>query len=264
MHSIAILKPNNEIVKGNYNQIRDFCIKECLKDDNIDGFLEFQQQYTYFEPYFDYTMFKLKYILLNPLCQTQKALYTVGDTLYKIKIDHIDYDYIVKKSNAEIEKETTLPFMTKGSDEVLQIENKSIQNMTTCLLDPNCVGLLNAENSSHGITANTILNQILLVSPKISKDYTSSLDSSIIDEDNYAINYLGKQIGFMRITDKKTFPVIIANEPSITVEQKELIEKLKEDGYNYYNLDTETARLTNCYKEIIKKDGFEERQEKKR
>lgn len=264
MNSIAILKPNNEIIKGNYNQIRKFCIKECLKDDNIDEFLEFQQKYTYFEPYFDYIMFKLKYVLLNPLCQTKKALYAVEDAFYKIKIDNIDYNSIVNMVNIEIQKAKILPFMTKCSDEVLQIENKNTKNMTTCLLDPNCVGLLNAENSSHGITANTVLNQILLLSPEITKDYTSSLYSSIIDEDNYAINYLAKQMGFMRLTDKKTFPIIIANQQSITEEQKELIEKLKDDGYNYYDLDVEVTSLTNNYKEIIKKDRLEKNEEYKR
>ena len=71
-------------------------------------------------------------------------------------------------------------------------------------------------------------------------------------------------MGFMRLTDKKTFPIIIANQQSITEEQKELIEKLKEDGYNYYDLDVKVTSLTNNYKEIIKKDRLEKNEEYKR
>ena len=66
---IAILKPNNQLIQGTYPKIREVCINECLKDENISDFIDFQQQYNYFEPYFDYVMFKLKYIIINPLYQ---------------------------------------------------------------------------------------------------------------------------------------------------------------------------------------------------
>lgn len=220
----AILKPDNQLIQGNYTLIREFCKKECLKDENISDFIEFSQSYNYFEPYFDYVMFKLNYIFINP-------------------------------------------FISKCSDEELGIEKKTESNMTTCILDPNNIGLLNnkgTEHGSHGITANTVVNQLLLISPKINQDFIENLNSQTEYEDNDSITYLSNRFGCMRITDKSTYPIIIANELSLNEEQIELIRKLQQDGYNYYDLETDVESFNSIYRKLISKKYISEKETRKK
>lgn len=256
---IAILKPNNQLIQGTYPKIREVCINECLKDENISDFIDFQQQYNYFEPYFDYVMFKLKYIIINPLYQKSTAISAVGNNLYKTDINILDYNKITKDIQEEMMSVNKLPLLSKSSDEELDIEKEeleTIENIKTCLLDPNNIALLNSmgsENGSHGITANTILNQLLLISPKINQDFIETIKKEEY-EDNTVITYLSNKLGFMRITDKKTYPTIIANELSINEEQKESIARLKSAGFHYFDLETKIDNFNDLYKELISEE----------
>lgn len=263
----AILKPDNQLIQGNYTLIREICKKECLKDENISDFIEFSQSYNYFEPYFDYVMFKLNYIFINPFYQKSNALCKEGDSLYKIKINSIDYKEIRTKVEEEIKSRMLLPFISKCSDEELGIEKKTESNMTTCILDPNNIGLLNnkgTEHGSHGITANTVVNQLLLISPKINQDFIENLNSQTEYEDNDSITYLSNRFGCMRITDKSTYPIIIANELSLNEEQIELIRKLQQDGYNYYDLETDVESFNSIYRKLISKKYISEKETRKK
>lgn len=67
MNLVALLTPDNKLLKATYPKLRNICIKECLKEENIEEFMEFQKEYSYFEPYFDFMFFRKKYLLLNPL-----------------------------------------------------------------------------------------------------------------------------------------------------------------------------------------------------
>lgn len=58
MNLVALLTPDNKLLKATYPKLRNICIKECLKEENIEEFMEFQKEYSYFEPYFDFMFFR--------------------------------------------------------------------------------------------------------------------------------------------------------------------------------------------------------------
>lgn len=254
MNFVALLTPENKILKATYSKLRSICMKECLKEENIDEFMEFQKDYSYFEPYFDFVMFKLKYILINPIYMQRSALYPIEDGLYSIEVDTLDYEKIKQQAQEMAKSLQTIPFMTMSSDESLRIRRMTKDTIKTCLLDSNNVGLLNkngGNDGSHGITGNTILNQMLLLSPTINKEYIEFLNNENIIKESTALNYLIRDIGFLIITDKSINPLVIANESAMTESQLKLRDDLEKDGYLYYDIEIPVQSLSNEYKKYI-------------
>lgn len=65
MNLVALLTPDNKLLKATYPKLRNICIKECLKEENIEEFMEFQKEYSYFEPYFDFMFFSKKIFIIE-------------------------------------------------------------------------------------------------------------------------------------------------------------------------------------------------------
>ena len=67
----------------------------------------------------------------------------------------------------------------------------------------------------------------------------------------------------MRITNKSTYPIIIANELSLNEEKIELIRKLQQKGYHFM-IQKPIQKTLIIYRQLISKKYISEKRQKKR
>lgn len=184
---VELISPSNEKISLNYYELNDFCKAICLRKENIESFEIFKQDYNYFEPYFDYVMFKLNYQMHNCLFENDYISCRNGN-LYST-------DFY-----------SGIPYMVKCSDKSLRIEEIS-DNIPTAMIDPNGMQMMGYyvedDRGSHIMTSRTILNQMLIQSEEICKHYYSYKTNAITELIN---------IGFIRALGQDVLETLICRE----------------------------------------------------
>ena len=256
MNLVALLTPDNKLLKATYPKLRNICIKECLKEENIEQFMEFQKEYSYFEPYFDFMFFRKKYLLLNPLYVESSVLGEKNGELYLVKITEIDYEKIRRKLE-QINTQEQKIFITQCSDRKLQLKKASVKNIGRCLVDSNLISMMNVpvdSLDSHMTTANTILNQVMIRCPEIAKDFLEEIriQPEYYNDypENLIIDYVCRRLGCLRITDN----LVIYSTTSITEETQELLGELLIQNYQGIPIMDFKSNKIKEYKKILKKE----------
>lgn len=245
----GFINSENEVIKMEYTEILNYCKSLCEEEQNKQSYDEYKKGYTYFPAYFDFVVFELNYIFINPLMEPETCLIPENNSLYLSAYQGDDYQKNMDFFNTNLIYEN-ISFMGKVSDKELGIKKQTPESIIDCLMDPNMMGLITRDEKvgdSHGITGNTVLNQLLMKSTKIYDNYQQYSIEDDTDIDNKAINYLVKSLGFLRLTSPKTYPMIIGNEYVLTEEEKELISTCQENGYHYFSIDVDTSPLTSEY-----------------
>lgn len=197
---VGFITPQNEKIYMNYDEVSDFCKKICESSENIELFTNFSKNYSYFYPHFDFVMFKLDYIFINPLLEKETYLKRAGNALYKIEKYISDGDENVYEHISSLAKGTknggNYPWLVACSDNELRIREVNINDIHKCMIDPNGITLISTsdgeKDGNHEVTANTIANQLLISSKYLWKTY---------DPNHYAVSYLIEKFGFIRADD---------------------------------------------------------------
>ena len=183
-------------------------------------------------------MFELHYIFINPLFNTRTYLGAHQDSLYLHKLEDFDYEKNMRSLSELVEKDTVIPYITRCSDKSLSIKVQHSDDVKTCMIDSNLVGMMSSTDvtgTSHGITSNTVMNQFVLENSGVGRDYYYYVCEEGIDRDLDPINYMIQKLGFLRATSPEDGHILIGNESIFTDEQREFIEECKRNGYSFHN-----------------------------
>lgn len=254
---VAFITPENNIKYMSHYNVLDFCKEVCYQPKYQSAFKEFSQNYHYFYPYFDFVMFKLGYMFVNPMFQQKTFITSINNYLYLDDLNSFDYQKNKEQLIQKILSQHLYPFMTSVSAETLTVQKVSLDNINECMVDSNLMGIMNKTSvivdSSHIITANTIMNQLLLLSPTISREYYQYLNEYGFDSAVDAVNFCVQNLGFLRVIT--SYPSIITNKAILNEEQLNFIEMADNHGFNILSTDTPTKSLIKEYKATQNKIG---------
>ncbi len=197
---VSFLTPHDEIISMDYSEVDSFCQERCLQKENKEKFNAFSRKYHYFHPYFDFVMKEYQYIFKNPLFLEQKSLVLKNNVYYLVEDKGETYHKLMEKSPLP---DWEYAFLVPCSDKNLNIKMATIFNFSDCIIDPNKVSMMENLNSiskdgSHTITANTVLHQLLMFHPSLSKKLENIPKKHI----HYALNYLVSNFGFLECDSK--------------------------------------------------------------
>lgn len=243
----GFITPESKVISMTYNKVLDYCEKLCNQEQYKNKFSEFSKDYHYFSPYFDFVMFELHYIFINPLFNTGTYLGVYQDSLYFNQLESFNYEDNMKSLYELAKYDTILPYITKCSNQSLSIETQYSNNIKTCMIDPCLNGMISSTDVtgiSHGITANTVMNQFVLTNPEIASDYYCYVCEKGIDKDLDPINYMIQRLGFLRATSPKDGYILIGNQSAFTDMQRKLVDKCIKNNYSFYNTDPSLSDIS--------------------
>ena len=144
-----------------------------------------------------------------------------------------------KNENSEYDPEISL-----ASDKNLNIDCILSQDkIDTWLVDPNGYSMIfkNSEGyTNHEITANIIVNQVLMSQPGLDLSFSSN---------NYSLTYLIENFGFLRTTYYDDFGIVIGFDRLLSDTLTEYKNKiLSNSKIIYQELETEYKNLNNINK----------------
>ena len=253
---VSFILPNNSKIDMNYNEVEEYCKSICLLDKNKEEFSSFAEDYSYFTPYFDFIMFKLNYIFINANFSDME-LFHIDNALYLYPANLRNYEESFNRAKTICNESFDLPFMTSVSDKELGITTCSTVDTKDVLIDPCLYGMMSKSGTisgSHGITATTVLNQLLIKSKTVYDHYFEyiSFDNDLFSD---PINFLVKNIGFIRATSFNINPMLIGNTKIMEETQLNFIRECEKSGYRYWDSEVYASKsLVKEYKKTIKKD----------
>lgn len=194
---VGFMTPQNETYLMTYNEVNDFCKLVCEQEKYLEQFNEFSKNYTYFYPYFDFVMFELDYIFINPLLEEGTCLKKVGNALYKVSEYVLDdeeniYECITSLAKS-IKNGGNYADLVACSDKELNIRKCNIADIHKCMIDPDGFTMISTndgeKDGNHEVTSSTIINQLLITSKYLYQTY---------DSKKYTASYLIEKFGFIR------------------------------------------------------------------
>lgn len=234
---VGFITPLNETYLMNYDEVNDFCESICLSDKYIERFKAFSKNYTYFLPYFDFIMFELDYIFINPLLEENTYLRKCGNALYKINKNVIEESVtyeLIDDYSKRLKNGKNYPIIVSSSDFELKIGPIDKFKINDCMIDPNGYALMSTSDGedygNHEVTSNTILNQLLINNKDLYKTFPK----------NYSAMYLIEKFGFIRASSLNSDGIMIGVERFLTDKLKNIKNKYVEDkNCIFYDLETE-------------------------
>lgn len=108
------------------------------------------------------------------------------------------------------------------------------------LIDANNYGYIctvNDEQGDHVVTSNTILNQLLGCNPLYEEVITNFINQGNAVSDGFALDFLIKQMGFIRITKN----ALVYNGVAISDKQKDLVSRAINASLIVEDMDSDLA-----------------------
>jgi len=241
MEKVWFITPNNESIFMNYYEVEDFCKKICLQEENLEAFEKFKRWYTYFLPYFDFVMIHKKYLFINCLFNKNNFIVFKDGAFY---FSYLISDNYQDNINFFEEKQIyeNCSNMTTVSNDELGIKKQSLEYEDDCMIDPNMIGMMSMTDvgswyGSHIVTAATVLNQLLIRSELIATSYFKFLEYSEVFDECDAISYLIYGLGFLRVTCRESYPLVMLSESILSQECLEFVKDGLKRGYKLLNGD---------------------------
>lgn len=174
INKVGFLKPDGTSVYMDYYEVENYCISEIKKfmdinQENTEKFENYKNKYSYFRPYFDFVVFEMGYIFLNPLLK--KSMFGFCDELD-----------LSKKTDAPMLKSLTM------NDENLNMRKDQFDFYLSSAITPDDFAFDKNKYLTHKNLLDHILNQILICSKEIYLDYLKHPREGI---------YLVERLGFM-------------------------------------------------------------------
>lgn len=217
-------------------QLPRFCKEYCEKyvsksEENKMEFLKFSQDYTYFEPYYDFIICHLKWISYPSLIDNTSYVQCGDSEDSKVlrtmsSIKEFKYENMYKKYNF-------VNILINSNDKNIGLNDYTIDEG---FFDHEGVFLSNAKTLYHEATARVILQGICTSNVSVIKDYNDiRKDKPILYED-----YLMNRLGFLIIGEYRGYKNIICNRNLMTPKQLRLIREYDDLGYSCNYGDCET------------------------
>lgn len=212
---VGFEKPNGMIDYMNYYEVESYCKKEISTYLNLYPALiplyeEFSKDYTYFHPYFDFVVFQMGYIFLNPLLTNSKfgILSTETGTIDLSKTTQSPM-YVSKRMN----------------DQNLNIQPVFASTDVSSIITNDGIAFAKEKYISHETLLNHIMNQILIQNKEIYLDYINQQDCKF---------YLIHRLGFMLYGYYGDADIVLLYTPNLlSCNQREFYLYLKD----YYPSD---------------------------
>lgn len=231
---ITIISPSNEKITLKYYDILYFCqmiVEKFISEskENLKQFQQFRTQYSHFDPYFDFVVMKLKYILVNPFFHHD--LYLLG---YQEKYYMMDGD--INKSYYELQ--ATIPNFSfdflPATDQNICICHHIKDNQIGFYLDSNGILYQNNQLERHLKMARLLLNQQMIHNASICFKYKKYIQKyGYYRISDFLVEMLGYTIGFPSSQN-----TLIYNSKMLTKEQQEQIvyckTKFQAKSEDYY------------------------------
>lgn len=233
---VRFLTPYNKYEEMEYYDVLEYCKHIATLPMFKDDFEEFKKHYNYFTAYFDYVMFRLGYIMINPLFYEGYCATTFNNQFYCFYDESNDYDSIRNHLHGIAQMDSSYFLKaSKVDDLTLQIEQQTTDIKRDTLITPDMISMMSKTTIglSHVISGNTILNQLLIASKEVVEDY----EKCFFDDDSSAVDYLVNKMGFIRLVSPQYVPLMIVNRRVSTLKQK-MFFKTMESEQNYPICDT--------------------------
>lgn len=230
-----LISPNGDIITLPYYEILNYASLLCekfisLSDDNKKIFEEFQKNYSFFSPYFDFMILKLKYKMENPFFRNGILLSKNGEMYFKDGLTYTEFLYPL-------------------SDDTSIGLNYNYDNLNTCLIDynGNIFNIDKIKKLHHEEYEEKILNELMINNKEICEDYYNYINS----DDAISIGfYMREHLGFSKIAtdDNLKIAVYIDNLvkediidkikliPDILIDSISINEEQKENALNLINI----------------------------
>lgn len=252
MTRVGFVNKENNIDYMNYSDVNKYCEDLCMKEENLVKFKKFVKDYKYFNPYFDFVMFELKYVFLNPLLEEDKCLIARGNALYKYEYTNCNYDELMSSKPV-----SAYSYMTKCSNSELKLDQSTILDIPTAVIDPNAMhmmsysGCYRGDGGSHETTCSTILNQMLIQDVEAEKHFIKSLENN---EYTGAVLYLIEHFGFVIAYSTSYSGMLYGNKSQMNKRMQEFVEDAENTGKYRYEDSKKVVdeKLTDNYQKICK------------
>lgn len=253
----GIIDPDGRFIPLNYYDIYDFAKKKCLEyaslsTENGNKFYWFSKEYNTFEPYLDFLLCRLGFMIVNPLnCHNVVECGKNNNIIFK----EVDKNLKEKSRKKEI-------YYKRCNEGMRDIRNFSINIKDSGVILPSGKFITVDRNIYHEDVAIEVINQYLIKNKELYEDFISyitdfydnkSITISKIGSNCEVIDYLSKYLGCIWFT---CLYDSIYNSALLTKETKEIINALKQnsDNYNddnlpYLTIDNEDIKK---YRKIIK------------
>ncbi|HHW69212.1 MAG TPA: hypothetical protein GX747_02570 [Tenericutes bacterium] len=221
------IKPNNEIIEVKPEEINLFCKKTCEKyvlesAENKKEFDSFSTKYTFFKPYYDFVMHKLKYIHVGFLLDNTKYVYSKDN-----KLIPCDYNFETIDYNELISKKPDSFIIYDGSDETIGLKDEETHFTGTGYILPNKQFLSCNKLEGHDEQADAIMNQLIVENKYILNDYYNKVRYKYPSNSDY----LCQRLGFIKKTRAHSgFHTIFYNKKLMNLEQINLIYECINNG----------------------------------
>lgn len=234
MNEIFILKPNNDLIKIDYYKIGKYCEIECKKivgekKELRNVYENYKKNYTICNPYFDFLINELKYIIINPFMENNTYLKAENDKYYLMKLTSKNYNEL--NNNHPLHDFDFLP----ASDKNLCVERQILKKYKTgFMIDLDGNFYFNNYMDRHLKMARTILNQKLINSLSLNMKY-----EKFILENGYnkKIDFLCLKLGYM-IGVSSNNKVITYNSKLINNKQLYILDKFRGNNFKIEEIRT--------------------------
>ncbi len=249
---VRFLTPYNVYEEMEYYEVLEYCKYIATLPMFKDDFEEFKKNYNHFSAYFDFVMFKLGYIMINPLGFDEQGAIADSNHIYFFRDKGDDYETI--RCHLQNDSNSNYRFImriTKVDDITLQIERQTTEIKRDALVDPNMISMMSKSSfySSHLVSGNTILNQLLIASKEVVDDYYSSF----IYTYEAAVEYLVNNMGFIRLVSPEYAPLMIVNRRVSTLRQKMFFDELKrKQHYQINDTNIKVKSGVALYRKVLK------------
>lgn len=258
MKRVGFITPTDDFYQMSYSEVEAFCKVICFREENIDEFIEFSKNYSYFSPYFDFVMARKNYLFFNPLYNNRKFMifdrgaYYLNDFVSIKYLDNVA-TYMERKSRVSF-----ISNMTTVSDGELGITLQSIDSEIECMIDPYLRGMMSKtgivnEDGSHIVTGVSVLNQLLINSSVIADDYYNYIKDSGNNEESDAVNYLVSSVGFLRVAGSTNCRIIIVNKNIISEKVASYLAECDKRGYDIFNTYGYKDSMVSEYQKVLGK-----------
>lgn len=182
--SILISPSGEEIICKYYeiNEISKKIIKDlCDKDRTMkEKFDEFSKNYGYFEPFFDFLLCELGYVIKNPFNFENAVFYAKNK---KIFLKHLSEDFEI---------------FGLSSDDEIGLEKVNEHNMGISMVDGNLMAIKPKGIKRHEIMSRFILNNYFIKNKQMYEEYIEDSKESIFYYYRY-VDFLCSHLPFIRL-----------------------------------------------------------------
>lgn len=225
MFESGLITPSGETINIPYYEIGNYAKNICqnyIKEstEHKVEFEKFAQNYHFFEPYFDFIMFHLKYKMINPFLNEDSIGYVIGK-------------YFVTKTTS-LNSKNKIEKYTSTSDKDLQITNYKDTSLKEGFINSNGIGFKvnRIIDMGHPKLCEILLNQYMIHNKEIYDDYVNYIMKSNINATPSRIEfYMIQTFSFVQMCIYDTEFGIIMYDDSKVIDWFEEFQNIFQSQY---------------------------------